>query len=86
MAQALDLTRLAERLRQASERVSNSPAGLCAEVTATDLVIAAHGSDGGHGRGRTESVPFGVLFRDDIDRLAQAIDRIEAYCAETAAP
>jgi hypothetical protein len=86
MAQALDLARLVDRLRTASERISSSPAGLCAEVTSTDLVVAAHGTDGGHGRGRTESIPFGILFRDDADRLGEAIDRIETYCAENAAP
>ena len=82
MAQPLDLAKLADRLRSAAERISSSPAGLCAEVTATDLVIAAHGSDGGHGQGRTESIPFGVLFHDPNDRLADAIERIERYCRD----
>ncbi len=82
MANPLDLKQLAERLAAAAERVSASPAGLCAETTATDLVIAAHGRDGGHGQGRTESLPFGVLFHDKQDRLAQAIDRIERYCEQ----
>ena len=85
MAQSLDLSRLVERLGAAADRISASSVGLCAEVTATDLVIAAHGEDGGHGQGRTESVPFGVLFRDDVDRLAQAIDRVEKYCRDNPA-
>ncbi len=85
MAQALDFPELIKRLTAASERIANSPAGLCTEVTATDLVIAAHGVDSGHGQGRTESVPFGILFRDEVDRLAQAIERIERYCAENPA-
>ena len=82
MAQALNFAELTARLSAASERIAASPAGLCTEVTATDLVIAAHGADGGHGQGRTESIPFGILFRDEVDRLGQAIDRIERYCAE----
>ena len=82
MARPLDLTKLAERLHAAADRIGGSPAGLCAETTSTDLVIAAHGVDGGHGQGRTESIPFGVLFHDPIDRLSQAIDRIERYCQD----
>ena len=82
MANPLNLKQLAERLSSAAERISASPAGLCTETTATDLVIAAHGRDGGHGQGRTESLPFGVLFHDREDRLAQAIDRIERYCEQ----
>ena len=82
MANPLNLKQLAERLAAAAERISASPAGLCTEVTMTDLVIAAHGRDGGHGQGRTESIPFGVLFHDKADRLAQAIDRIERYCEQ----
>ena len=80
MANPLDLKLLAERLAAAAERVSTSPAGLCSEATMTDVVIAAHGRDGGHGQGRTESIPFGVLIHDKQDRLSQAIDRVEAYC------
>ena len=80
MAQPLDLDLLAERLRAAAARISSSPTGLCCEKTGTDLVIAAHGPDGGHGQGRTESIAFGVLFHDPEDRLGQSIDRIEAYC------
>ena len=82
MANPLDLKMLAQRLAVAADRVAASPAGLCCEVTMTDLVIAAHGRDGGHGQGRTESLPFGVLFHDKADRLSQAIDRIERYCRE----
>ncbi len=82
MANPFNLKQLADRLAAAAERVSASPAGLCAEVTMTDLVIAAHGRDGGHGQGRTESLPFGVLFHDKQDRLTQAIDRIERYCEQ----
>ena len=82
MANALNLKQLAERLVAAAERFSASPAGLCTETTATDLVIAAHGRDGGHGQGRTESIPFGVLFHDKEDRLSQAIERIERYCEQ----
>ena len=82
MSRPLDLKMIAQRLSSAAERISNSPAGLCTEVTPTDLVIAAHGADGGHGQGRTESLAFGVLFHDDEDRLAQALDRLERYCAE----
>ena len=82
MAAPLDLKMLSQRLAAAAERISGSPAGLCAEVTSTDLVVAAHGRDGGHGQGRTESLPFGVLFHDKEDRLSQAIDRVERYCQE----
>ncbi len=82
MANPLNLKSVAERLAAAAERVSASPAGLCTEVTMTDLVIAAHGRDGGHGQGRTESIPFGVLFHDKADRLAEAIARIERYCEQ----
>ena len=82
MALPLDLTMLADRLAKAAERVSASPAGLCTEVTMTDLVIAAHGRDGGHGQGRTESLPFGILFNDPQDRLSQALDRLERYVQE----
>ena len=82
MAQSLNFHDFVQRLSVAAERIAASPAGLCTEVTATDLVIAAHGSDGGHGQGRTESIPFGILFRDEVDRLGQAIDRVERYCAE----
>ncbi len=82
MANPLNLKLLAERLAAAAERISASPAGLCAEVTMTDLVIAAHGRDGGHGQGRTESMPFSLLFHDKADRLAEAIDRIERYIKE----
>jgi hypothetical protein len=82
MALPLDLKMLADRLAKAAERVSASPTGLCTEVTTTDLVIAAHGRDGGHGQGRTESIPFGVLFNDPEDRLAQALDRLERYVSE----
>ena len=82
MANPLDLKQLAERLAAAAEQISASPAGLCTETTMTDLVIAAHGSDGGHGQGRTESLPFGVLFHDKEDRLSQALDRIERYCRD----
>ena len=80
MATAFDLKTLAERLATAAERIAASPAGLCVEVTPTDLVIAAHGRDGGHGQGRTESLAFGVLFHDPKDRLDEAVDRIERYC------
>ncbi len=82
MATPFDLKTLADRLSAVAARIAASPAGLCAEVTPTDLVVAAHGPDGGHGQGRTESIPFGVLFHDPQDRLAQAIDRLERYCAE----
>ena len=82
MALPLDLKRLSERLGKAADRVASSPAGLCTEVTMTDLVIAAHGHDGGHGQGRTESLPFGILFNDPEDRLGQALDRLERYVAE----
>ena len=82
MALPLDLKKLADRLAKAAERVSASPAGLCTEVTMTDLVIAAHGHDGGHGQGRTEALPFGVLFNDPEDRLGQALDRLERYVQE----
>jgi hypothetical protein len=82
MALPLDLKMLSDRLAKASERVGASPAGLCTEVTATDLVIAAHGRDGGHGQGRTESIRFGVLFNDPEDRLGQALDRLERYLAD----
>ena len=85
MGQPFNLKQLAQRLDAAAERVGASPVGLCTEVTATDLIIAAHGKDGGHGRGRTESLAFGILFNDPEDRLAQAIDRIEAYCRDNAA-
>ena len=81
MALPLDLKTLADRLAKAAERVAASPAGLCTETTMTDLVIAAHGHDGGHGQGRTESLPFGILFNDPVDRLGQAIDRLERYVA-----
>ena len=82
MANAIDLKALAERLATNADRIAASPAGLCTEASMTDLVIAAHGRDGGHGQGRTESVPFGVLFHDPVDRLGQAIDRIERYCEQ----
>ena len=82
MAQSIDLKQLATRLGNAADRIAGSPARLCTEATMTDLVVAAHGSDGGHGQGRTESVPFGVLFHDPVDRLSQAIDRIERYCRD----
>ena len=82
MAQPIDLKMLADRLTAAADRIAQSPAHLCTEVTPTDFVIAAHGADGGHGQGRTESFPFGVLFHDMEDRLGQAIDRIERYCRE----
>ena len=82
MALPLDLKTLSDRLAKAAERVASSPAGLCTEVTMTDLVIAAHGRDGGHGQGRTESLPFGILFNDPEDRLGQALDRLERYVAE----
>ncbi|WP_158915870.1 hypothetical protein [Caulobacter sp. S45] len=71
MAQAFDLKRLADRLSAAADRIAASPAHLRTEVTPTDLIVAAHGHDGGHGRGRTESLAFGILFHDDEDRLAQ---------------
>ena len=80
MALTLDLGMLAKRLQAAADRISASPVGLCCETTPTDLVIAAHGEDGGHGQGRTESIAFGVLFHDPQDRLGEAIDRIETYC------
>ena len=82
MAQPIDLKRLAERLHAAAERIAASPAGLSAEVSTTDLMVVAKGADGGHGQGRTESMPFGVLFHDPVDRLSQALDRIEAYCRD----
>ena len=66
-------------MRVAAERIAQSPAHLKAEVSPTDLIIAAHGADGGHGQGRTESLAFGVLFHDEVDRLGQAIDRLERY-------
>ena len=83
MAQPFELKTLADRLAAAAERVARSPAGLCTEVTPTDLIIAAHGADGGHGQSRTESLPFGLLFHDEHDRLAEALDRLERYCRET---
>jgi len=85
VAQSFDLKRLADRLTTAANRIAASPARLRAEVTPTDLIVAAHGHDGGHGRGRTESLAFGILFHDDEDRLSQAIGRVEAYCRENGA-
>ena len=82
MAQSFDLKRLADRLNAAADRIAASPAHLRAETTPTDLIVAAHGHDGGHGRGRTESIAFGILFHDDIDRLGEALDRLETYCRE----
>ncbi len=82
MAQPVDLKLLADRLAAASERIAQSPSGLSATVTPMDLVIAARVADGGHGQGRTESLPFGVLFHDKEDRLSQALDRLERYCSE----
>jgi hypothetical protein len=79
MGQPFDLKQLADRLAAAAERVAQSPHGLKAEVSTTDLILVAHGGEGGHGTGRTESLAFPVLFHRDGDRLAQALDRLERY-------
>ena len=82
MAQPFDLKTLAERLNAAAEKIAASPHGLRIQVTPTDLLIAAPGRDGGHGQGRTESLQFGLLFHDEHDRLAEALDRLERYCRD----
>ena len=80
MANAVDLKTIASRLQDAAERIAKTPIGLKSEATMTDLIVTAPAADGGHGQGRTESLPFGVLFHDPVDRLSEAIARIEAYC------
>ncbi len=82
MANPIDLKTIVSRLQEAADRIGRSPAGLTSQATMTDLVVTAPGLDGAHGQGRTESIPFGVLFHDPVDRLSQAIDRIEAYCKD----
>ena len=80
MANPIDLKTIASRLTAAADRIGQSPVSLTSQATMTDLVVTAPGRDGAHGQGRTESIPFGVLFHDPIDRLSQAVDRIEAHC------
>ena len=63
-----DLNRLAERLAAAAERSRN----LDVTVSSFDLIL----SRGGHGSGRSESVPFAALFLNDEDVLGQALARL----------
>ena len=65
---AVDLPRLAERIRAAAERAGDL------QVTAsnTDLIFSREG----YGTGRSESVPFPALFLRDDDAVAQALDRL----------
>ena len=77
MAQPFDIKRLADRLASAAERVSGSPHGLGTEATMDALVIFAGEPGGPRSVANCEAVPFGALFHDEEDKLAQAISRLE---------
>ncbi len=68
-----DLALLAQRLEAAAGRLD----GLTIEVSATDLVLVK----GGHGTGRSESMPFAALFLRSDDVLGQALDRLDRTAA-----
>ncbi len=65
---AVDLPRLAERIRAAAERAGD----LQVSASNTDLIFSREG----YGTGRSESVPFPALFLRDDDVVAQALDRL----------
>lgn len=68
-----NLDKLADRLKAVAGRASD----ITVEVTATDLVLVK----GGHGTGRSESLPFAALFLQPADMLGQAMDRLEKSSA-----
>jgi hypothetical protein len=61
---SFDLAQLARRLASAADLSRD----LEVTVSSFDLIF----SRGGHGVGRSESVPFAALFLSDVDMLGQA--------------
>ncbi len=63
-----DLDQLAQRIASAADLSRD----LDVTVSSFDLIF----SRGGHGAGRSESVPFAALFLSDEDLLARALARL----------